>query len=201
MPQLQNVERHFETNIYIHLPSDRILIPACCKAKSGFFNDLSQDFPLFFCSSLYYLVVTTADIQIQTGASKASQKRRFIHKRAAIWQCCWITCLPVAFVHVHDMWPHVATSLLCARVAPVKACPSCLAQCLSLGRATIKFFCKLGKSAVGMVRASVTFMGKIRYDFVPYNVVRFSNVNQQNALFKLMFQFNSLCLLHVSNIL
>jgi len=45
----------------------------------------------------------------------------------------------------------------------------------------------------GAVRASVVF--------VPYSVIWFGNVNQQNALFKLMFQFNSFCLLHVSNIL
>ena len=37
--------------------------------------------------------------------------------------------------------------------------------------------------------------------FVPCIVIQLCNVDQQNALFKLMFQFNSSCLLRVSNIL
>jgi len=36
--------------------------------------------------------------------------------------------------------------------------------------------------------------------FVPYILIQLCNVNQQNALFKLMFWFNYFCLLHVSNI-
>jgi len=39
------------------------------------------------------------------------------------------------------------------------------------------------------------------YIFVLCIVKQLCNVNQQNALFKLMFQFSSSCLLHVSNIL
>ena len=64
MPQPQNVEQRFETDIYIHLRSDRKVIPAFCKAKSGFFNNLIQDFAVFI---IYYLVVTTAAIWIQTS--------------------------------------------------------------------------------------------------------------------------------------
>jgi hypothetical protein len=37
--------------------------------------------------------------------------------------------------------------------------------------------------------------------YVSCIVVQLRNVNQQNSFFKLIFQFNSSCLLHVSNIL
>ena len=49
--------------ISIHyLPHDMNVIPACCNAKYGVFNNLSQDFAVFFCSGLSYLVVTNAAI-------------------------------------------------------------------------------------------------------------------------------------------
>lgn len=51
----------------------------------------------------------------------------------------------------------------CVRPAWVKVCPSCLVQCLSLGRANIKFLCKWGKSAAETVQASVIFMGISSY--------------------------------------
>jgi len=39
------------------------------------------------------------------------------------------------------------------------------------------------------------------YVFVPCIVIQLCNVNQKMHIFKLMFYFNSSCLLHVSNIL